>query len=642
MLKGITQLFSRKKAVVAQIQKIPAFESEVLALKEQGNQSLASGNVADAIACYQRVAQLTPQDAAAFISLGYAQFELELLEAARLNFEHALAIDPKHVDANFLLGSLLLRQGLSKQATQCFEATLALSPNFEPALMELARLQEGASDFESALAAYNRIISNHSPNCDARIGQVKMFLALERWQDALDAVLSHVKADESHMLRVYQALAMQRLKRNDEASVIVDQVLQQQPNNVEALQVKATILSALGQYQAALPIYQLAIAINPHFASAMSDAGAIYAKQGDFDQALSLYARAIEAQPDHADALYNYSTAFLHMGQCQEAIAMADRGLACCPNHADMHWVKAAALLRSGDFEQGWKEYEWRWQAKLLGSSAAKPRYAQPMWTGEPVNGKTILLHAEQGLGDTIQLLRYVPILAAKGATVLLNVPEAIVQLCQSLKQYCTVLQPFQLMPTFDYHCPLFSLPLAFKTSLNNIPCQVPYLAHEPALQAEWERRLGSRAAPRVGLVWSGNAAFQNDEKRSVALATLLSALPNSCRYISLQKEVRDSDHDALAHSSLYDASQNIKTFADTAALITCMDLVISVDTSVAHLAGALAKPLWIMLPYSPDWRWMMQREDSPWYSTAKLFRQDAERSWLPVLKRISEELNRL
>jgi tetratricopeptide (TPR) repeat protein len=642
--RKITSLFNRGKTAEAATLQSTQFYlvEEIPSLKSKANELLRLGKLPEAIVRYQQIIALAPEDAGAYIALGYAQSEAGDLDVAKASFARALALETQSVDAHFLMGQLLLRQKQDKQAAQSFRAALALKPDFDHAWFELARVHDGLTELDAALTGYTRALAINPAFVGAAVGKVKVLLSLERWQEALEAVAIQSKSDEYHLMQVYKAVALQRLKRNSEALVAVDKVLLLHPTSVEALQVKGTILSALGRFEDALPVYSQAIGIDPKFAAAMSDAGAIYAKIGRFDEALAMYEQAINAQPDHADALYNRCTAFLHMGRCQDAIVMADKGLTYHPNHADMHWVKSAALLRSGEFEQGWVEYEWRWHAKLLGSNQAKPQYAQPTWTGQPIDGKTIWLYAEQGLGDTLQLLRYVPLLAARGAVVLLTVQDPINSLCSTLQRYCILMKPSQTVPAFDYHCPLFSLPLAFKTDLRTIPAQVPYLQCEHDLQTAWEEKLGAATAPRIGLAWSGNAAFQNDEKRSIPLAILLSALPNNFRYVSLQKEVRQSDQEVLARSSIFDASQDLRTFADTAALTACMDLVISVDTSVAHLAGALAKPLWVLLPYSPDWRWMMGRSDSVWYPTARLFRQQSDQSWPQVITQINKELGNM
>lgn len=609
-------------------------------LKSRGNSLLDSGKLMEAIACYQQVVDLRPQDASAHIALGYGHFEANHLEAAQQSFLDALAIDTQLVDAHFFLGQILVRKNLPKQALQRFRTALALKPDFDFAWYELARVHVGLADLDAALQAYSKALAVNPEFEDAAFNKVNLLVRLERWQAALDEVVASRFHSEHHPLRVYEALALGRLKRNDKGLLIIDKVLSHKPDYVEALHVKGTILASMGKSTLALPIYLRAIELNPNFASAMSDAGAIYAKSDRYDQALAMYARAIEAQPDHPDALFNYCVGFLHLGRCQDAIDMAERGLAYHPGHADMHWVKGAALLRSGELEKGWGELEWRFQAKSLGSALVKPKCKQPTWNGQPIHGKTIWVQAEQGFGDTIQLLRYVPLLFAKGARVLLSVQEPLIALCRPFKDYCVLIAPGEAIPVFDFYCPMFSLPLAFKTTLSNIPAQVPYLSSEPNLQCAWEAKLGPRKTPRIGLVWSGNPAFQNDEKRSVPLAALVSQLPSNCRYISLQKEVRKGDREVLKQSVIFDTSGDLHTFADTAALIACMDVVISVDTSVAHLASALAKTVWIMLPYSPDWRWLMERNDSPWYPTAHLFRQQNDLSWQSVLVRIGSKLS--
>ena len=640
----LANIFNRSKTVEVASSQLTSdlLHEKIQALKSNANEFLAKGKLPEAIATYERIVDLTPQDCSAYIALGYAQFESDSLSAAKASFTRALALDGKSVDAHFLMGQLLAREVLPKQALQSFKAAVALKPDFAFAWLELARTQESLGDLGAALNSYATALTSDPGNQtsgEARTGKARVLLGLERWQDALDAITQQSASSSQYMMAVYQSLALQRLKRNDEALAVIDELLLLQPTLVEALQVKGTVLTALGRHGEALPVYEKAIAIDPKFAAALSDAGAIYAKAGQFDHALALYAQAIQSQPNHADALYNRCTAYLHMGRCDDAIIAANAALDIYPDHADVHWVKAAALLRSGQFEEGWAEYEWRWRAKLLGSNLIKPEYPQPMWTGQPIDGKTIWLYAEQGLGDTLQLLRYIRLLIARGAVVLLTAQEPIYALRGSLQDNCIWLEPGQVVPAFDYHCPLFSLPLAFKTNLGTIPEQVPYLRSEPDLQKFWEQKLGATSFPRVGLVWSGNTAFQNDEKRSIALATLVAALPPRIGYISLQKEVRPSDQEALAQSNVFDASQDIKTFADTAALIACTDLVISVDTSVAHLAGAMAKPLWVLLPHSPDWRWMMHRIDSPWYPTARLFRQQVNQSWDPLVSQVCAEL---
>jgi hypothetical protein len=295
--------------------------------------------------------------------------------------------------------------------------------------------------------------------------------------------------------------------------------------------------------------------------------------------------------------------------------------------------------LLSGDFKHGFAEYEWRWESEQL--RANKRNFPQPLWRGqESVAGKTVLLHAEQGMGDTIQFCRYAPLLAERGARVILEVQKPLRELLSTLAGVAQVVSAGDPLPDFDMHCPLLSLPLAFETEPAAIPAATPYLSASPQLLKDWERRLGPHDRPRVGLVWSGSTFLKNDRNRSIALSALLPLLDIDATFISLQKDVRAKDAVTLQdRTDIRDVRDELKDFTDTAALVSHLDLVISVDTSVGHLAGALAKPVWMLLPYVPDWRWQLDRDDSPWYPTARLFRQDEARSWQGVVARVHAAL---
>ena len=290
------------------------------------------------------------------------------------------------------------------------------------------------------------------------------------------------------------------------------------------------------------------------------------------------------------------------------------------------------------DFENGWELYEWRWKRENF--TSRKRNFSQPLWLGvESLANKTILLHAEQGLGDTIQFCRYIPLVKKLGARVLLEVPKPLMELLEDFEGVDELLEAGKKLPEFDYQCPLLSLPLSFKTELNAIPSPTPYLQSNAEKIMVWSQRLGAKSKHRIGLVWSGSTIHKNDSNRSLALADLINYLPQNFEYVSLQKEVRERDNEVLANSAIKNYSQQLIDFTDTAALCDLMDLVISVDTSVAHLAAALGKPTWILLPFISDWRWMLDREDSPWYESVKLYRQGEDREWEPVFERVARDL---
>ena len=299
---------------------------------------------------------------------------------------------------------------------------------------------------------------------------------------------------------------------------------------------------------------------------------------------------------------------------------------------------KVLALLLSGQFDEGWRLYEYGWQGS---QQRGTPRtYPQPLWLGtDPLVGKTILLHSEQGLGDTLQFCRYVRLVQARGARVMMEVPAPLLPLLESLEGVDEFIVQGQPLPDFDCHCPLMSLPLAFKTDINTIPCPEPYLRSDSAKVAQWKTKLGAKTKPRIGIVWSGRREHRNDHNRSVALLDLMAHLPQAFDYVCLQQEIREADQKALNTSGIQFFGGELKDFSDTAALCDVMDLVISVDTSVAHLAAALGKTTWVLLPYVPDWRWLLDRLDSPWYASVKLWRQQEDRQWGSVLSHIANEL---
>ena len=291
----------------------------------------------------------------------------------------------------------------------------------------------------------------------------------------------------------------------------------------------------------------------------------------------------------------------------------------------------------TGDFERGWTEYEWRREApaaKLTGR-----HFPQPRWLGEDISGKTILLHSEQGLGDSIQFCRYVPLVAARGARVLVEVERPLCELMKGLAGTAQVIAKGEPLPNFDIQCPLPSLPLAFKTRLETIPSTAPYLRVPRQALEHWSGLLGPKRRLRIGLAWAGNAKHVRDRERSMRLRDLLPLLDIEASFVSLQKELRSGETEMLESCDMLQFGKDLGDFSDTAALISQLDLVISVDTSVAHLAGALGKPVWILLTRAPDWRWLLNREDSPWYPAARLFRQSDSREWSSVVAQVRDAL---
>src|SRR6186997_1782065 len=400
--------------------------------------------------------------------------------------------------------------------------------------------------------------------------------------------------------------------------------------------------NALNQHQKALESFDLAIQLQPDFFEAHGNRGAMLAALGRHDEAIDSYRKAIAIRPDFADAHCNLGSALTQLRRYDEALASLDRALALRAKHVMAHCNAAALRLLTGDFERGWSHYEWRWLKKSV--IPTKRNFSQPAWNGrDPIAGKTILIHSEQGLGDTIQFCRYVPLVAARGARIIFEVQKTLQTLMTSLGSGGQIVPKGDPLPAFDLHCPLVGLPLAFGTRLETIPSTTGYLSAPAQHVTAWQSRLEGKPRPRIGLVWSGNPGHERDRERSIGLhefLPLLDALAAEATIVSLQKDVRAEDAAFLkARADILDSGDALENFSDTAALISQLNLVISVDTSVAHLAGALGKPVWILLTYFPDWRWLLGRDDSPWYPTARLFRQDQSRTWGGVIARVRQAL---
>lgn len=437
----------------------------------------------------------------------------------------------------------------------------------------------------------------------------------------------------------YLGLVAHQVGKNEIAIELFDKALASRPGYAEAWSNRGLALHDLGRYEDAIASYDHALSARPAFAEASFNRGNALQQLGRVSEALASYDAALAIQPGYWEVLGNRGNALQKLNRYEEACASYERSLAIEPSFADAHWNLGLCRLTCGDFANGWPEIEWRWQTREF--SAHRRDFSQPLWLGcQSIAGRTILLHAEQGLGDTLQFCRYAPLVAALGAVVLLEVQGALLPLLGGLGGVSRLLAQGETLPAFDFHCPLLSLPLAFGTTVASIPAPIPYVRADAALAAQWRARLGEKRAPRIGITWSATRATAYGIARSIPLAEFLKIIPPGAQCVSLQKDL-DEEERALIESRAVILHFGTG-FADTAALVESMDLVVSVDTSIAHLAGAMGKPVWILMPRAGDWRWMRDREDSPWYPTARLYRQPVAGDWASVVKRVGEDLARL
>ncbi len=441
-----------------------------------------------------------------------------------------------------------------------------------------------------------------------------------------------------YLLSLATALEGQGLYQ--EAFKALDRAVQLKPADAESWASRGIILHKLKRFEEAVRDYQRAHELNPASPDICNNIGASLQFLCRDAEALPWFDKALALRPNFVMALINKASSLAQMRRIDETIAIYHEVKAIDPANSEAESYLSLIYLLIGEFEAGWKFYKARWDASLPPQSYAE--FQQRLWLGkEDICGKTILIFADEGFGDTIQFARYIPMLAARGAHVVLLVEEALRDVLTGIPGVTRCLaKPVPSLPPFDLHCPIGALPLAFGTRLDTIPSAVSYLPRPSEARVEsWERRLreclGSAGKLRVGLVWSGRAQHSNDHNRSIPLHLLRHLLDTDVSFVSLQREPRPDDQAFLQESGIIDLTSHLADFAETQALISCLDLVISVDTSVAHLAAASGRPTWILLPFLPDYRWLLDRDDSPWYPTVRLFRQSAARSWEEVADKV-------
>ena len=593
------------------------------------------GKLADAERIYREILRQQPQHFGALHRLGVIALQARHTERAVELIGKAIALNPSVAAAHSNLGKALLDLKRPEQALASCDKAIALEPDLAMAHHNRGTALEDLKRPEEALASYDRAIQLRPNFASAHCNRGNILQALTRYEEALASYdrAIHIRPDftQAHYNR---GNVLQALNRYAEAVASYDRAVALRPDFAEPLSNRGNALLRLGRYEEALASYDRALELRPDFAEAWSNRGALLQEMRRYDEALASYDRALALLPDYSGAHSNRGLALHHLNRFDEALAAFKTAYTVSPDNVEAHFGEAQTRLLLGDFERGWEEYEWRSRGQQMRNE--KRSFTQPLWRErDAIAGKTVLLYAEQGFGDTMQFCRYVPLVAERGARVILEVQDSLRELMTSLAGTTQVLAMGSPLPDFDVQCPLLSLPLVFRTRLETIPSAVPYLRASAQAVADWEAQLGPKRRLRIGLAWSGRPTHKDDLNRSIGLDALLPLLDIDATFVSLHKYVRAADAVVLKErSDLSHFGDALRDFSDTAALISNLDLVISVDTSVVHLAGALAKPVWVLLPSTPDWRWLLDRDDSPWYPTARLFRQDHTRAWDSVIAR--------
>lgn len=569
-------------------------------------------------------------------------------------YKKALVKDPKHFEANYLYGMLKLHQEKWEEAAEQLALAIQLNPAHVDTYIDHATALQRLERHDQAVRSLNNLLALKPDSADALLmrgnslrAAGRLPAALESYQRVLDIAPDNAEAwfqrgNAQHGQRNYTGAAESYRK-----------AVELRPDFIEAWFNLGNTLKDGEQLEQALQAYDTALEIAPDFAQAMTNRGYVLFLLKRSEEALESYDRAAQLDDSSSDLWFNRGSTLEDLQRFDEAVASYQRAQQLDPDSASPQWNESLVRLLMGDFEAGWSKYEWRWSTEQMRDY--QRRFPQPLWLGkESLQGKSILLHAEQGYGDTLQFSRFASVLADRGARVILEVPLELKSLMANIPGVAQVISSNDFpRPQFDYHTPLMSLPLACgMRGEDDIP-RAPYLACEPKKWAEWYRRLPQNRALRVGLVWSGNprvhnaAATRIDSLRSVAFGTLapiveLARDQGGVEFYSLQvgkNAVAQLRSHPLA-GYVKDFSDDLNDFSDTAGLIANLDLVISVDTSVCHLAGAIGKPVWLLNRFNTCWRWQLERTDTPWYQNFTIFRQAAPGDWSDVVAQMREALS--
>ena len=585
-----------------------------------------------------------PQTSADFFAAGLRLLKAGQIAEAEQYGRQALAIDAGHADSLHLMGLLCVVAGQNDLAIEWFAQAISRNPNVADYFSNLATALVNCGRLDEAIKSLDRALVLKPDWAEPwfRMGQL-----LQQQSRAEEAVLCFDRALEANprYLEAANAAALAHFNagRYEEAIARFERSIEIDPTQAGAFHFKGICQLRLKRFEEGRQTCLQALALSPDNFEMTNNVGLALHKLGRNKEAVGVFEQVIALNPRFALAHNHRAAALWELHRFDEALASFDNAIALAPDLSEAHWNAALLRLLLGDFEKGWAAREWG--RKCAAASFVDRQFTKPVWHGgTPVEGKTILLHSDEGLGDTIQFARYATLVAKLGARVILEVQDAVHPLLSGIDGVAVCLPKTGVtLPDFDLHCPLSSLPLAFATTLDTIPAAPSYLPlPDEARMRTWQARLGAHDRLRVGLVWSGNPAHGNDRNRSVPLAVMAALLDVDARFISLQKDPRPADQEVLRErGDLVDLTADLTDFSETAALIACVDLVITVDTSVAHLAGAMGRPTWILLPYTPDYRWLLDRDDSPWYPSVRLFRQTAACDYGEVLARVRTELQK-
>ncbi|MBW4690622.1 MAG: tetratricopeptide repeat protein [Lyngbya sp. HA4199-MV5] len=617
-------------------------------------QAYRQGNLVQAEWLCCQVLEQQPTYVPALHLLGAIAQQTGRLESAIAHYQKVIALNPNHAEAHGNLAVAFQERGDWESATSHFQRSLALNPNHAPTHFNAGNLAFKQTRLEAAIAHYQQAVALNPTYARAYTNLGNAFRA----QDNMEAAIAHYEqalklapTDAQAYNNVGNVLQMQG--QPEAAIAYYQSALSLQPTNADVYFNLGNAYRLMMQAETAIAHYQQALSLKPDWAAVHNNLALCLQEEQQYEAAIVHFRQAVDLEPTDAEAHNNLGMALYELNDLEGAIAHCQRAIALQPQFAEAHLNLSMALLASGDYPQGLREYEWRWQAQEL----QKPSLPGVVWDGSDLEGRTLLLYTEQGFGDAIQCIRYVPLLA-KAHRVLVQCPNSLLRLFATMPEVQVIAQGSPL-PAFDVHLPLMSLPFVLGTTLETIPYQVPYVSMPEDCHVQMANRTRTSETNstnataqrpdrplKIGIVWASVSPTtfrqrSSTRNRTAPLAAFMTVLrPLEVELYSLQVGAHAADIERYGFQyCLHDLSSQLKDFGDTAAAIDQLDLIISVDTAVAHLAGALAKPVWVVLPFASDWRWLLQRDDSPWYPTMRLFRQPAPGDWEGVMVKVLHAL---
>jgi tetratricopeptide (TPR) repeat protein len=603
------------------------------------------GRLVDAVVCFEQALQLHPGDLAMRNNLGLILYRQGNLDAAITHYQHVLRLNPDYVETHFNMGNALRNRGNMSEAIACYRQALRRQPDHVWALNNLGALLIDQGELDEAMSYLQQAL-RLQPNLAETNNNLGNALArIDRLQEACSFFHRALQFNPNFAEAWYNlGNTLKRLDKLEEAISHFRQALRCKPNFAKACNNLGSALTQQDKLEEGIGWYREALRLRPDYAAAHYNLANALADQDKLDEAVHSYRQSLQLQPNYAKAYTNLGNLYQQRGQLEEALTCYDQALRQDPDHAETHFNRALLWLLMGDWTKGWSEYDWRFRIKDFPPHS----FTQPRWDGGPLAGRTLLVLAEQGLGDTIHFLRFVLLARQCGGRVILQCqPQLLPLLAECLGEQELIVQGKPL-PAFDVYAPLVSMPGILGHLPTTIPAAVPYLHASPERVEHWKKELEPIQGFRIGIAWQGTPKFRGDRLRSIPLPQFagLAKVPG-IQLISLQKGPGTDQLQALAGkipvidlgSGLDEASG---AFVDTAAVMMNLDLVVSSDTAVPHLAGALGVPVWLALALVPDWRWLLEREDTPWYPTMRLFRQTRYGRWDDVFARIADELQTL